>query len=324
MTPRNKLSRPSILVVGSLNMDMVLEVSRMPHPGETLIGKGCSKIPGGKGANQAVGLARLGARVTMAGKVGRDVDGAELLEGLKEEGITTGFVFEAEKTATGLAVILLNDTGQNSIVTYPGANSELCEAEVLKAFAAGSYDALMLQLEVPDEIVILSYRFAKKMGIPTILDAGPARPFPLEQLQGIDVLSPNETEVLALTGIEVKSVADAELGAGELISRSNAKAVVVKLGAAGALLRTADGMSEHFPAHKVEVVDSTAAGDAFTAALTIRYLETGDLRDSVTFANLAGALATTKLGAQPSLPTALEIEVATQEWQRSGSVTRTG
>lgn len=297
-------------------MDLVLEVPRMPHPGESLVGQRYSRIPGGKGANQAVGLARLGAKVTLAGKIGRDADGAKLLEVLKEEGIATNFVFTAEETATGLAVILLDHTGQNAIVTYPGANLDLKEADIQKAFAAGGFDALMLQLEVPNEIIIASYQFAKKMGIPTFLDAGPARSFPLEQIRGIDVLSPNETEVLALTGIEVRSIADAELGAAELRFRSDAKAVVIKLGADGALLRTAEGECEHFPARKVNVVDCTAAGDAFMAALMIRYLETNDLRESVTYANLAGALATTRLGAQPSLPTALEIEVSSQQWQR--------
>ena len=315
MTPALLPPRYSILVVGSLNMDMVLEVSRMPLPGESLVGQRYSRIPGGKGANQAVGLARLGATVTLAGKVGKDADGARLVEVLKKEGIATNFVFAAEKTATGLAVILLDNTGQNAIVTYPGANLDLNEADILKAFAAGSFDALMLQLEVPDEVIISSCQLAKKMGIPAFVDAGPARPFPLERIRGIDVLSPNETELLALTGIEVTSIADAELDAAELISRSNAKAVVIKLGAAGALLRTAEGMGEHFPAHKVNVVDSTAAGDAFAAALMIRYLETSDLRKSVTYANLAGALAATKLGAQPSLPTALEIEVLRQQGQ---------
>jgi ribokinase len=288
----------------------------MPHPGESLVGECYSRIPGGKGANQAVGLARLGAKVTLAGKVGRDADGAKLLEVLKEEGIATNFVFAAEKTATGLAVILLDHTGQNAIVTYPGANLDLNEADILKAFAAGSFDALMLQLEVSDEVIISSYQFAKKIGIPTFLDAGPARSFPLEKIRGIDVLSPNETEVLALTGIEIRSIADAELGAAELMFRSDAKAVVIKLGAAGALLRTAEGECEHFPARKVNVVDCTAAGDAFMAALMIRYLETNDLRESVTYANLAGVLATTRLGARPSLPTALEIEVSSQQWQR--------
>src|ERR1035438_5041332 len=175
MTPAMLPPRHSILVVGSLNMDMVLEVSRMPHPGESLVGQRYSRIPGGKGANQAVGLARLGAAVTLAGKVGRDADGAKLLKSLKEEGIATNFVFEAEKTATGLAVILLDKTGQNSIVTFSGANSDLNEADILKAFAACSFDALLLQLEVPDEIIISSFQFAKKIGIPTFLDAGPAR-----------------------------------------------------------------------------------------------------------------------------------------------------
>lgn len=315
MTPIIMPRRHSILVVGSLNMDLVLEVPRMPHLGESLVGQRYSKIPGGKGANQAVGLARLGAAITLVGKIGQDAEGAKLLEVLEEESIGTDFVFRAKETATGLAVILLDNMGQNTIVTYPGANLELNQTEILKAFEAGSFDALLLQLEVPDEIVVTSYAFAKKRGIPIFLDAGPARPFPLEQVWGIDVLSPNETEVLALTGIEIKSLADAELGAAELISRSNAKAVVIKLGAAGALLHTVKGKSEHFPACKVNVVDTTAAGDAFTAALMMRYLDTSDLRESVTYANLAGALTTTKLGAQPSLPTALEIEELSEQWQ---------
>jgi ribokinase len=317
MTSTIPRRRPSILVVGSLNMDMVFEVSRLPHPGESLVGQRYCKIPGGKGANQAVGVARLGAAVTLAGKVGKDADGAKLIEVLKQEGIATDFVFTAEKTATGLAVILIDHTGQNAIVTFQGANSELNQVDVSEAFAADRFDALMLQLEVPDEVIISSYQFAKKIGIPTFLDAGPARSFPLERIQGIDVLSPNETEVLALTGIEVRSIAEAELGAAELMERANAKAVVIKLGEAGALLRTADGVCEHFPAPKVNAVDCTAAGDAFNAALMIRYLETNDLREAVAYANFAGALATTKLGAQPSLPTALEIEVSSQDWQRS-------
>ncbi len=301
-------TRRSLLVVGSLNMDLVLELPRMPLVGENVVGRRYSRIPGGKGANQAVGLARLGAKVTFAGKVGKDADGARLVEALKLEGIATEFVIEAENSSTGLAVILLDAAGRNSIAVFPGANYDFREAELEKVFTADRFDGVMLQLEVPDEIIITSYRFAKNAGIPVFLDAGPARPFPLEQLWGIDVLSPNETEAFALAGIEVKSPAEAERAAARLMTRSNARAVVIKMGSSGAVLRTADGQCEHLPATRVDVIDPTAAGDAFSAALALGFLESGSFRDAVAYANLAGALAATKLGAQPSLPTAQEIE----------------
>jgi ribokinase len=313
--PEELPTRPSILVVGSVNMDLVLQLPRMPLLGESMVGHQYSRIPGGKGANQAVGLARLGAKVTLAGKVGKDADGATLLGLLKQQGVATDYVIEAEGSSTGLAVIFLDATGQNSVAVFPGANYEITEDELRTVFAADKFDAVMMQLEVPDQVVIATYRFAEKSAIPVFLDAGPARPFPLEQLWGIDLLSPNETEVTALTGIEVKSLADAERAAAKLMTRSGAKAVVIKLGSQGALLRTADGQVEQYRAPQVEAIDTTAAGDAFTAALLVRYLETGDFREAVPYANFAGALATTRLGAQPSLPTAEEIERQRGQWQ---------
>jgi ribokinase len=300
-------------VIGSLNMDLVLQLPRMPLVGESLVGSRYSRIPGGKGANQAVALARLGAKVTFAGKVGNDADGEKLVENLKRNGIATEFVRKAEDSSTGLAVVLLDPDEHNAIAVFPGANGELTVAEVEGVFARDRFDALILQLEIPDQVIIASCRLAQRAGIMTFLDAGPARPFPLEELWGIDVLSPNETEVLALTGIDVKSPADAELAGAALLSRTNATAVVIKLGSSGALLRTRQGVCEHFPAYKVDVIDPTAAGDAFTAALAFRYLETGDFEESVLYANLAGALATTRLGAGPALPTALEIEQFRQQ-----------
>lgn len=299
--------RPAVLVVGSLNMDLVLEVPRMPLPGESMPGRKCSRIPGGKGANQAVALARLGAAVTLSGQVGRDADGETLIHSLEQEGIATDFVFKTESCNTGLAVILLDDTAQNAIVSYPGANLELKEECIETVFRAGKFDGLMLQLEVADEIVVACCRLAMEAGIPVCLDAGPARNFPLEQIRGIALLTPNETEVRALTGREVKTVADAIEASAELMDRANAQAVVIKMGAAGALLRTRQGICEHFPAIEVRAVDPTAAGDAFTAAMMIRYLDTGDLRQAVQYAIYSGALATTRLGAQASLPSAAEI-----------------
>lgn len=235
---------------------------------------------------------------------------------LKQQGVATDYVIEAEGSSTGVAVILLDATGQNSAIVFPGANYEITEEELRTVFAADKFDAVMVQLEVPDQVVIAAYLFAKKSGIPVFLDAGPARPFPLEQLSGIDLLSPNETEVTALTGIEVKSLADAEKAAEKLMMRSRAKAVVIKLGSQGALLRTAEGEVKHYRAPQVEAIDPTAAGDAFTAALLVRYLETGDFCESVPYANFAGALATTRLGAQPSLPTTEEINRQRRQWQQ--------
>lgn len=311
---KSKLKHPcSVLAIGSLNMDLVLQLPRMPLVGESMVGFRYSKIPGGKGANQAVALTRLGAKVTFAGKVGNDADGETLVENLKRNGIATDFVSKADGRATGLAVIMLDPNKHNSIAVFPGANGELTVEEVEGAFVRDQFDALILQLEIPDEVIIAACHFAEGAGILTFLDAGPARPFPLEELGRIDILSPNETEVLALTGIEMKSPADAELAAETLIRRANASAVVLKLGSSGALLRTRQGVCKHFPAFKVDVIDPTAAGDAFTAALAIRYLETGDLEESVLYANLAGALATTRLGAEPSLPTAREVELFRQQ-----------
>jgi ribokinase len=161
--------RPSILVIGSVNMDLVLQLPRMPLLGESLVGNRYSRIPGGKGANQAVGLVRLGAKVTLAGKVGKDADGATLLHLLEQQGVATDYVIEAEGGSTGLAVILLDAAGKNSVVVFPGANYEITEDELCTVFAADKFDAVMMQLEVPDQVVIAAYLFAKKSGIPVFL-----------------------------------------------------------------------------------------------------------------------------------------------------------
>jgi ribokinase len=298
----------SVLVVGSINLDLVLRASRMPHPGESLIGETYHQIPGGKGANQAVAAARLGAAVTLSGKVGKDANGTRLRDQLEAQGISTGCVVADEKSQTGLAVITLDAAGQNSIIVFPGANMHIREDELRYAFSAGHYDAVLLQLEIPQEIVIACCTLARAAGIPVVLDAGPAQSFPLEHVRGIEILTPNETETLALTGLQVGTLDEAARAASVLLARAAARAVVVKLGEKGALLRTAEGATEHFPAHSVEAVDTTAAGDAFTAAMTIRYLQTGDLREAIAYGNLVGALTVTRLGAQPSLPTAVEVE----------------
>lgn len=299
---------PSVLVVGSVNSDLVLRTARLPLAGESLIGTDYCRVAGGKGANQAVAAARLGATVTFVGKTGTDPEGESLKAGLFTEGVRTDFVTCCSSTKTGLAVITVDDKGQNSIVVIPGANSQVTEEEVRAAFCTGSYDAVMLQFEIPPQIVIAACRLAHAQGVPVVLDAGPAQVFPLEQLQGVHILTPNETETFILTGIKPETRQDAQTAAEILLRRSHAMAVVLKLGDRGSMFCSSDGVSEHLPAYAIEAVDTTAAGDAFTAAMTIKYLQTGNLRRAVMLGNAAGALAAMNVGAQPSLPTALMLE----------------
>ena len=298
---------PSILIVGSVNTDLVIRTPRFPAAGESLVGMDYHRVAGGKGANQSVAVARLGARATFVGKIGRDPEGEMLRSQLRSEGICTDFVLGCESIQTGLAVIEINSQGENSIVMIPGANQYVIERDVEEALQASSYDAVILQLEIPAQTVIAACRLANERNIPVVLDAGPAQEFPLEKLERLDILSPNETETFMLTGIQPVSLEKAEEAAKALLRRSRTKSVVLKLGDRGALLHDREGSCEYFPAYAVDPVDTTAAGDAFTAAMTIRYLETGDLRQAIRFGNAAGALATMTLGAQPSLPNALTV-----------------
>lgn len=299
-------SKPSILVIGSVNMDLVLISEKVPVGGETVLGESYAYIPGGKGANQGVAAARLGADVTFVGRVGEDANGKELKGNLQKEGINAEFVIEDPESSTGLAAIMLEETGQNRIIVIPGANMKITKEDLQTAFEH-TYDAVIVQLEIPDEIVLEACRLGKEKNIPVILDAGPAKNFPLEQLEGLEILSPNESEAFALTGLEVNSIESAEKVAKLLTERSNAKTIVLKMGAQGAYLYE-DGEGEFFPAHKVNAVDTTAAGDAFTAALTVKYISSGDIKEAIRFANVVGALTVTRMGAQPSLPTVEEVE----------------
>lgn len=313
----SKAKKKSVLVIGSINMDLVLRASRLPYVGESLIGNCYSYVPGGKGANQASAFARMGAGVTFVGCIGADEHGRALATGLQREGINIEFVREDSESQTGLAAVLIGSDAKNAILVYPGANMRLTATDPERALENRTYDAMALQLEIPGEVVIDACRRARGAGIPIILDAGPAQEFPLEKIQGIDILTPNETEALALTGIELRSIADAERAAAKLLARSAAKAVVIKLGEAGALLQRAGCGCLHFPAREVVAIDPTAAGDAFTAAMAMRYLESGDIEAAVAYGNIAGALATTKIGAQCALPTAAEIEAFSSTCQSS-------
>ncbi|MBC8264092.1 MAG: ribokinase [Anaerolineales bacterium] len=302
---------PHIAVVGSLNMDLVIRTPRFPSPGETIIGSAFHTIPGGKGANQAVAAARLGAQVTMVGRVGDDAFGGQQLSNLTQLGIDVSHVRRDAEAATGVALIALDEGGQNSIILAPGANMRFTSADVEAAEQAiASAEVLLLQLEIPLDVVEHVIGMARARGLTTILNPAPARSLPPALLSQVDYLIPNESETTLLTGIEVDSMETARQAAAELRA-SGVGTVILTLGGRGALIL--DGQQAlHIHGYQVEVVDTTAAGDAFVGGFAVALAEGRDLRGAVRFANGAGALTVTRLGAQPSLPTRSEVEAFLQ------------
>jgi len=300
------LSTRRILVVGSANIDLVTRVPRIPKPGESLIGSAFATFTGGKGANQAVAAARLGASTSFAGCVGNDIFGAMQRENLAAEGVDLTYLFTDPDEPTGTAVILVAESGENAIVVTPAANNKLTPARVVeieKSLAA--FDAVLLQLEVPLETVEAVLVAARNAGVVSILDAGPAQEVPGRLIELAGIVSPNETEAEALTGIAVRSVEHARQAASHLIE-TGARTVVIKMGSSGALYMSADEWF-HVPAFRVEPVDTVAAGDAFTAALALRWGKVSPV-EAVRFANAAGALATLKPGAQAAMPSLQSVE----------------
>ena len=285
--------------------DLVLAVDRMPIAGESIVGNGYFTANGGKGANQAVTAARIGADVTMVGCVGDDENGKRILDCLKSEGINISSVCTVAESSTGLATIFLEPNGQNRIIINPGANLAITCEQIDKAIERGC-DALVLQLEIDSEMVIYAANRAIQAGIPVILDSAPAKEIELERMKGLFILTPNESEAQTLTGIELKDISDVQKAAGILKERTDAKYVIIKMGDKGSYLYDGSSMS-HFESYKVEPVDTTAAGDSYTAALVYQYCLSGDIHKAIRFANVVGALTVTKLGAQSSLPYANEV-----------------
>lgn len=290
----------NVLVIGSINMDVVTPLRRLPDPGETIHVQDVSLVPGGKGVNAAVAAARLGARVRMVGCVGNDAFGTQLRSSLEAEGIDCDAVRVSER-GTGAAIILLDhDTGQNSIMVGPGANDEVTLPDNDELFEWA--DIVMLQLETPLKLNIEATRRASAAGVPVILDPAPAvADLPDELIRSVTIISPNESELAVLTGMPVDTVAQAVEAARALMAR-RVETVVVKLGERGALWVTR-GEVHHVPAVPIRAVDTTAAGDAFTGALAVSLAEGMDKRDALERACLVGALTCTRLGAQPSIPT---------------------
>ncbi|MBP6964775.1 MAG: ribokinase [Armatimonadetes bacterium] len=298
---------PRIVVVGSSNTDMVVKTERLPAPGETVTGGTFARVPGGKGANQAVAAARLGAGVVFVGKVGMDLNGDEAVRGLEREGIAAGFVARDPKAASGVALIFVDRSGENMIAVAPGANASLSPEDVERAAGeiAGA-DALVVQLEVPIEAVERAVRIAREAGVRVILNPAPARPVPAELLSEVDVLTPNESEARMLLGLGADEAADDPALLGRLLT-AGCGAVILTMGARGALMVTADDATRIAP-HAVDAVDATAAGDAFTGALAVGLSEGMTLGAAADFAGAAAALSVTRLGAQGSLAGRAEVE----------------
>ncbi len=292
-----------ILTVSSANMDFVMNVSRIPMAGQTVIDGGSYKfVPGGKGANAAITVSRLGGDSIFCTRLGRDQNGAVLNSLYNKEGIDTRFVKQDPNAATGLAAITVEPGGQNRITVFPGANTTISEDDVDSAMLTLP-DALFMQLEIPHDIVIYAAERAAAKRIPIFLDAGPADlSFPLDRLPRLEVFSPNESETAMFTGISPTDPDSCLRAAIALSKLVDAKYYVIKLGSRGCYIY--DGKYYFcLPAYDVPAVDTTAAGDAFTSALTLEYLRTGDIEHAGKYANAVGALVVARPGASSSIPT---------------------
>jgi len=286
-------------------MDIVARVGHVPAAGENVRGSDLRTIPGGKGANQAVACARLGAETAFLGRVGDDAFGERLRQGLAEAGVRTDAVKTIAECASGIALILVDTGGQSTIVVTAGANGRLVPDDIDAARPLfESADAVVLQLEIPPETVARTLRLAREAGKPTILDAGPPRRPIDPAVFECTILTPNEAEAAALLDLAPGTMSLEEM-AKELLARGP-KAVVIKAGGRGAVIAQG-GRLVRVPAFKIDPVDATAAGDAFTAALAVEWVKGTDLAEATRVANAAGALACLKFGAQPSMPTADEL-----------------
>jgi ribokinase len=296
-----------IVVLGSLNTDLVARVRHLPGPGETVLADQLQKFSGGKGGNQAAAAARLGAVVQMVGRVGGDPFGDDLIASLHNDGVDTSGIERDHDAPTGTALILVDPKGENVIAVAPGANANLGTSEVDRALhAVGPTDLLVLQLEIPAGVVRQAIAGARRQGIPILLNAAPVREFDASGIEGVDILVANEPETSVLVGHAVTDVRSATDAARRLHERGVGLAVIT-LGAAGSVF-CQNGQAGFVEPFAIEAVDSTGAGDAFVGALAAALTSGIELRPALRYANAAGAGAASKAGAQTSLPSRADLE----------------
>ncbi len=301
-------SRQQILVVGSSNTDMVIKAAHLPRPGETILGGTFFMNPGGKGANQAVAIARLGGPVTFICKTGSDIFGHQSQQLFEEEGINTSYVFSDSENPSGVALITVDEKAENCIVVASGANANLLPSDLAKAEEAiEQADLVLMQLEVPMETVRFVANIAWQKGKKVILNPAPAHPLPADLLRHLYLITPNETEAEMITGVKITDEASAGEAA-RVLAGMGVQHVIITLGSKGALIYS-DGKAEMVPALKVEAVDTTAAGDVFNGALTVALSEGRSLKEAARFACKASAISVTRVGAQSSAPYRNEVDI---------------
>lgn len=294
-----------VCVLGSINMDLVFQIENMPKEGETILSKQFNKNPGGKGANQAVAAKRSGASVYMIGKIGNDDNGRTMVEGLENDGINTSYISIDPNEPTGMAIIMVNSQGNNSIVVESGANMKIDNNDIKKADdAIINSDIIISQFETPDQSAIEAFKRAKELNKITILNPAPAKKIEDELLKYTDIIVPNETEVEVITGVRVFDLESAK-NAGQLLIEKGIKYVIITLGEKGAALISKD-RAEIVQAFKVNAVDTTAAGDSFiggiSSKINVNEISFESLLKSIRFGNMVSSLAVQKEGAQISIP----------------------
>lgn len=311
MIRREEIVQKPILVIGSLNMDLVVTAERLPKEGETIFGKSFATFPGGKGANQAAAAGQFGGAASMAGCIGKDGFGEQLLQSLVKNHVDTTLVRQVDES-TGTALITVKEKGANTIVVVAGANANCGEGDIDGALAAFPVPGILLvQHEIPAKSVEYAIRQAKAAGWTVVLNPAPVREVPAAVLALVDLLTPNESEAAALTEMEVTSPEEA-VAAGEKLLAGGIKEVVITLGALGAVWVHAAG-AKVIPSYKVKAIDTTAAGDSYTAAIAVALAEGRQMEDALKFAAQAAAIVVTRPGAQTALPSREEVEAFARE-----------
>ena len=295
-----------ICVIGSLNMDLVVNVDEMPKKGQTLIGNSFKEVPGGKGANQAVAIARLGAEINMIGKVGNDSFGQTLINQLKTDNVNTDHI-HIENCSSGVAMITVDKNAENSIVVAPGANFKVLEEDIDKCIdGIKESEIVVLQLETPINTIKYALEKSKEFNKFTILNPAPAVKLEDDIIKNVDLLTPNETELEILSGVKINCEEDIKKAAQVMIQKG-VKQLIVTLGSKGSLYIDKDNM-KFKKSYKVKAIDTTAAGDSYTGALAVALSQDKDIEEAMDFASKVGALSVMKEGAQSSLPILKDVE----------------